>query len=89
MPLSERIPGELRDLLSAENVLTEPGDLIPYSFDSTAALRQIPGCVIFTRTTDYVVTVLKLANETKTLSGSRRQKDPGERPGPIEVAVVI
>jgi glycolate oxidase len=41
-------------------------DLIPYSFDGTAALLQMPGCVVLPQTTDQIVAILKLANETKT-----------------------
>ena len=47
MALSAQILAELRQLVGRENVLTEPEDLIPYSFDGTAALQQMPGCVVF------------------------------------------
>jgi glycolate oxidase len=40
------LPG-LRRIVGAGNVLTEKEDLIPYSFDGTAALCQTPGCVVF------------------------------------------
>jgi hypothetical protein len=40
--------------------------LIPYSFDGTAALKQMPGCVVLATTTEQVVAILKLANQTKT-----------------------
>src|SRR5579884_3732970 len=66
MPLGEKILSDLRRLVGPENVLTQPEDLIPYSFDGTAALQQMPGCVVFTLKTEHVVGVLKLANETKT-----------------------
>jgi glycolate oxidase len=56
---------ELRRLVGAENVLTEQEDLIPYSFDGTAALRQMPGCVVFALNTGQVTGVLKLANQFK------------------------
>jgi glycolate oxidase len=65
MALSNSILAELRRLVGHENVLTEPEDLIPYSFDGTAALQQMPGCVVFSRTTEQVAAVLKLANEKK------------------------
>ncbi|MDB6019325.1 MAG: glycolate oxidase subunit GlcD [Pedosphaera sp.] len=65
MALSNLILAELRRLVGHENVLTEPEDLIPYSFDGTAALQQMPGCVVFSRTTEQVAAVLKLANEKK------------------------
>src|ERR1043165_3592289 len=57
---------ELRRLLGVENVLTEKEDLIPYSFDGTAALQQMPGCVVFAGNAQEVASILKLANQTKT-----------------------
>lgn len=56
---------ELRRILGAENVLSELEDLLPYSFDGTAALRQMPGCVAFALTTEHVAQVLKFANTQK------------------------
>src|ERR1043166_7243497 len=55
-----------QEIVGVENVLTAPEDLIPYSFDGTAALQQMPGCVVFAKTTDHVARILKQANETKT-----------------------
>src|SRR5579862_10037973 len=66
MPFAQNIVSELRRILGPENVLTEKEDLIPYSFDGTAAMKQMPGCVVFARNTEHVTRVLKLANETKT-----------------------
>jgi glycolate oxidase len=48
-------------LLGHENVLTEKEDLIPYAFDATAVLRQVPRVVVFPRTAAEVSGVLKLA----------------------------
>jgi glycolate oxidase len=56
---------DLRRLLGAANVLSEKEDLIPYSFDGTAALSRLPGCVAFATTTEQVAAVLKFANENK------------------------
>jgi glycolate oxidase len=56
---------ELRRLVGAGNVLTEKEDLIPYSFDGTAALQQMPGCVVFAETTQQVVAILRLANQRR------------------------
>ncbi|HWQ92185.1 MAG TPA: FAD-linked oxidase C-terminal domain-containing protein, partial [Clostridia bacterium] len=36
--------------------------LIPYSFDGTAALQQMPGCVVFAQTAEEVASVLRFAN---------------------------
>src|SRR2546425_13332627 len=66
MPLPENVLSELRRIVGQQNVLTSPEDLIPYSFDGTAAMQQMPGCVVFTSSTEQVAGVLKLANETKT-----------------------
>jgi glycolate dehydrogenase FAD-linked subunit len=66
MSLTENIVSALRRIVGAQNVLTAAEDLIPYSFDGTAALQQMPGCVVLTSTTEHVAQVLKLANESKT-----------------------
>src|SRR5689334_16975996 len=63
MSLSPDIIPELRRLLGTANVLTEKEDLIPYSFDGTAALQEMPGCVVFAQTTEQVAAVLRLANQ--------------------------
>ena len=46
-------------------MLTQVEDLIPYSFDGTAALRQMPGCVVFAKTTNNVARILQFANSTR------------------------
>lgn len=56
----------LRSILGARNVLTSKEDLIPYSFDGTAAMKATPGCVVFAKSAEQIAEVLKLANETKT-----------------------
>jgi len=75
----------LQRLLGAGEVLTCKEDLIPYSFDGTAALRQMPGAVVFPKTTDQVVSVLRLANQTKTpvvTRGSGTGLSGGSLPSP-------
>ena len=52
--------------MGRKNVLTSAEDLIPYSFDGTAALSQMPGCVIFATQTEHVSEILRVANETNT-----------------------
>ena len=66
MALSENVLCELQRLVGRENVLTKKEDLIPYSFDGTAALQQMPGCVAFVKSSEEVSAILKLANRTKT-----------------------
>ena len=85
MPLAEKILAELRRVVGDENVLIVPEDLIPYSFDGTAALQQMPGCVVFARTTEQVASILRLANDTKTsivTRGSGTGLSGGSLPSP-------
>jgi glycolate oxidase len=66
MPLAQNSISELRRIAGTQNVLTEKEDLIPYSFDGTAAMKQMPGCVVLATTTEQVAAILKLANQTRT-----------------------
>ncbi|MDB4628314.1 FAD-binding protein [bacterium] len=63
MKLELSVIDRLRKIVGKQDVLDQKEDLIPYSFDGTAALKQHPGCVVFTRTTVQVSEVLKLAND--------------------------
>jgi glycolate oxidase len=85
MSLGQNIISDLRRVVGADNVLTEKEDLIPYSFDGTAALRQMPGCVVFAKTAEQVAGVLKLANQTKAAivtRGSGTGLSGGSLPSP-------
>ena len=85
MSLGQNIISELRRLVGADNVLTEKEDLIPYSFDGTAALQQMPGCVVFAKSTQEVVGVLKQANQAKAAivtRGSGTGLSGGSLPSP-------
>ena len=66
MPLAPATLSQLRAVVGADQVFTSKEDLIPYAFDGTAAMSQMPGCVAFVTTTEQIVGVLKLANATKT-----------------------
>ncbi len=61
MPVAQEIISELRRVIGPENVLTANEDLIPYSFDGTAALQQMPGCVVLAQNTRQVADTLKAA----------------------------
>jgi glycolate oxidase len=64
--LSSMLLAKLVALLGEEKVLHASEDLIPYSFDGTAAMWQMPGCVTFPTSTEQVAKILQLANQTKT-----------------------
>lgn len=66
MPLAPAAISELRQIVGEKNVLTEKEDLIPYSFDGTAAMQAMPGCVVFANKTEEVSAILRFANERKT-----------------------
>jgi glycolate oxidase len=53
----------MASLLGPEKVLREKEDLIPYGFDGTAALKQLPECVVFPETVEEVAAVVKMARE--------------------------
>ena len=61
MPLSTSTVDALAAVVGRGGVLTEAEDLIPYSFDGTAALKQRPEAVIFPRTTAQVADCVRLA----------------------------
>jgi len=54
---------DLQQLLGTASVLTAREDLIPYGFDGTAALKQLPRVVVFPRSAAEVSAVLKIARE--------------------------
>jgi glycolate oxidase len=60
-PLSTGLLAELQGIVGSDAVLTADEDLIPYSFDGTAALKQRPACVVFPRSTEEVSACVKLA----------------------------
>src|SRR5205809_1451828 len=85
MAVAEKILTGLQRIVGGENVLTAPEDLIPYSFDGTAALQQMPGCVVFAKSTEQVASILKRANETNTAvvtRGSGTGLSGGSLPSP-------
>jgi glycolate oxidase len=85
MPLAESVLRELHHLLGPENVLRAKEDLIPYSFDGTAALREMPEGVVFPRTTEHVAAVLQLAQRHRlpvVTRGSGTGLSGGSLPSP-------
>jgi glycolate oxidase len=66
MALPSRIISELQQVVGPANVLTAQEDLITYSFDGTAALQQLPGCVAFVHTAQEVASILQIAQRSNT-----------------------
>jgi len=85
MSASPTVIERLRAIAGPEHVLTAREDLIPYSFDGTAALQQLPGVVVFARSAADVAAVLKVATETRTAvvtRGSGTGLSGGSLPSP-------
>jgi glycolate oxidase len=79
-------------LLGREHVLTEREDLIPYSFDATAVLRQLPGVVVFPATAAEVAAVLRLAAEHRVAvvaRGSGTGLSGGSVPSPGSLVLCL
>jgi glycolate oxidase len=82
---SALVVDRLSAVVGARNVLTQKEDLIPYSFDGTAAMKQMPGCVVFVESAAHVREVLRVANETRTpvvTRGSGTGLSGGSLPSP-------
>lgn len=62
-PIDAGFVESLKKILTPERVLTFEEDLVPYSFDGTAALKQRPGAVVFPLTTAEVAACVKLARD--------------------------
>ncbi len=89
---AQQVLEELHRILGPARVLTEKEDLIPYAFDGTAALRQLPGCVVLATNTEEVSRVLKLANESRTpvvTRGSGTGLSGGSLPSPDCVVLCL
>ena len=54
--------GELERIVGGGTILRSPEDLIPYSFDGTAAISQLPAAVVFVQSAQQVSDLLTLAN---------------------------
>src|SRR5574339_149977 len=61
MSLPQGVADGLVGIVGAGSVLTKPEDIIPYSFDGTAALRQMPSAVVFPHTTEDVSRCVRFA----------------------------
>ena len=63
MPLPQSITDGLASIVGPSSVLTQAEDVLPYSFDGTAALRQRPAAVVFPRTVHDVAGCVRFAGE--------------------------
>src|SRR6188472_1365920 len=61
MPLASSTVTAFESIVGNEAVLVRPEDLIPYSFDGTAALKQRPEAVVFPRSAAQVAECVRLA----------------------------
>ena len=62
-PVDASFVDSLKKIVSADRVLTEAEDVVPYSFDGTATLKQRPGAVVFPLTTEEVAGCVRLARD--------------------------
>jgi glycolate dehydrogenase FAD-linked subunit len=62
MPKQAEIAEILSGIFPADAILTAREDLLPYSFDATAALQQIPSAVVLAKSVDEVSRLLEAAN---------------------------
>jgi len=53
---------ELQAVLGADGVLTDPSDLVPYECDGFTIERRVPQVVVFPRSTEEVVRVVRACN---------------------------
>jgi len=61
MPISDAVISGFSAIVGPTGILTQAEDLVPYSFDGTAGLRQRPGAVVFPRSTADVARCVELA----------------------------
>lgn len=85
MSLSTENLQALQKIVGVTNVLTKKEDLVPYSFDGTAAMLQMPACVVFVEKTEKIVALLEYANARKlpvVTRGSGTGLSGGSLPSP-------
>src|SRR5215467_1560195 len=61
MSISDAVISGFSAIVGPTGILTQAEDLVPYSFDGTAGLRQRPGAVVFPRSTADVARCVELA----------------------------
>ena len=61
--MTASLPAAIADHLGVDRVLTAREDILPYGFDGTAILKQLPACVVFPRDAADVAFCLGLARQ--------------------------
>jgi glycolate oxidase len=61
MRLDQKVVAELEDIVGADHVRTEPGDVEPYSRDATPVFRGQPDAVVWPANAEEVAAVLRMA----------------------------
>ena len=92
MPLADSTLGALAAIVGAGSVLVEPEDLVPYSFDGTAALRQRPDAVVFPQSTAQVAECVRIAAAARTpivTRGSGTGLSGGSIPSPGSLVLCL
>ncbi|MDF9834397.1 glycolate oxidase [Ereboglobus sp. PH5-5] len=86
------LESSLAEIVSAKNVLTESEDIIPYSFDGTAAIKRLPRAIVFPSDAQQISEILKLArSQTPPVPVVTRGSGTGLSGGsvPVEGALVV
>lgn len=65
MSLPQPLTEAFASIVGPAAVLTQPEDIIPYGFDGTAALRDVPAAVVFPTTTADVARCVDLARSQR------------------------
>lgn len=92
MPLPASACDTLRQMFGAGEVLTAVEDLIAYSFDGTAALKQLPAAVVFAQNTAQVSELLRWANHHRVpivARGSGTGLSGGSVPVPNSIVLCL
>jgi len=63
--MNAEILQKLQVIVGAENILTETEDILPYAYDGTAVLFQMPVAVVFPKTTQQVSQILQITSKNK------------------------
>jgi len=63
--MNQQLLRDLKKLLGPDAVLHEKDDLLLYEYDGSIEVAR-PNCIVFPRTTEHVVGIVKLANQYQT-----------------------